>query len=74
MEHVNDQDLENETWLEMQIQARLGTRVRQLRVVRRNNGVVLQGIAYTFYAKQLAQHSVMEITDIPLLANEIEVC
>ena len=27
----------------------------------------------TYYAKQLAQHAVMEMTEVPILANEIEV-
>jgi hypothetical protein len=40
----------------------------------RDDGVILRGVAYSFYAKQLAQHSVMEITKLPVLANEIEVC
>ena len=31
------------------------------------------GALRTFYVKQLAQQSVMEITDLPILANEIEV-
>jgi len=34
----------------------------------------LRGRAKTYYAKQLAQHAVMEATDLPVLANEIEVC
>ncbi len=48
-------------------------RVRDLRVMCRKDGVILQGSARTYHAKQLAQHSVMEITDLPILANEIEV-
>jgi hypothetical protein len=72
--HVDDKTSEEETWLETHVQARLGSRVRSLRVVCRKNGIILQGSAYTYYAKQLAQHSVMEITDLPILANEIEVC
>jgi hypothetical protein len=74
MEHADDKTSENETWLEMQIKARLGSRVRHLRVVRCDSGVILQGIAFTYYAKQLAQHSVMEMTNLPILANQIEVC
>jgi hypothetical protein len=74
MARLDDRTLEKETRLETHIQARLGSRVRYLRVVCRNNGVILQGSADTYYAKQLAQHSVMEITDLPILANEIEVC
>jgi hypothetical protein len=40
----------------------------------RINGIILQGFASTYHAKQLAQHLVMEITNQPVLANEIEVC
>ena len=70
---AHDQTSENETRLESLLQARLGSRVRQLRVVYRNDGVILQGSARTYYAKQLAQHLVMEITKLLILANEIEV-
>jgi hypothetical protein len=72
--HEDDKSSEKESRLETHLQARLGSRVRDLRVVCRNDGVILQGSACTFYAKQLAQHSVMEITNLPVLANEIEVC
>jgi len=34
---------------------------------------VLQGRTRTYHAKQLAQHAVMEITELPILANEIRV-
>jgi len=33
----------------------------------------LRGQVHTYYAKQLAQHAVMETTGLPILANEIEV-
>jgi hypothetical protein len=73
MAQVNDVTSEKETRLESHIQARLGSRIRHVRVVCRNNGVILQGSAHTYYAKQLVQQSIMEITDLPILANEIEV-
>jgi hypothetical protein len=47
-------------------------RVLGLRLLPRNQGLVLQGMTHTYYAKQLAQHAVMAATRIPLLANEIE--
>jgi hypothetical protein len=72
--HVDGRASESETHLETHLQVRLGSRVRQLRVVSQNDGVILQGIASTYYAKQLAQHLIMQITNLPLLANEIEVC
>jgi hypothetical protein len=48
--------------------------VRDLQVLGRDNGLVLKGHSRTYYAKQLAQHAVMEATQLPILANEIEVC
>jgi len=36
-------------------------------------GLVLRGRAQTYYAKQLAQHAVVEAAGLPILANEIEV-
>lgn len=48
-------------------------RVRQLRVIVQEQGLVLQGSVSTYYAKQLAQHAAMEVSGLPILANEIEV-
>ena len=59
--------------LEKQISRRLGSRVRGLRVILQHHGMVIQGHALTFHAKQLAQHAAMELADLPILANEIEV-
>lgn len=73
MTHANDITSEIETRLETHIQARLSSRVHHVRVVCRNNGVILKGRAHTYYIKQLAQEAVMEITDLPILANEVEV-
>lgn len=70
---MNDETTETELHLETQTQARLGSRVRHFKVCRRNQGVILQGTAQTYYAKQLAQHFVMELSSLPILANEIEV-
>ena len=64
-----DGNVQTETLLEMHLHVRLGSQVRHLRILSRDNGVILQGSACTYYA----QHSVMEMTDLPILANEIEV-
>lgn len=71
--HAQDINSEEETRLEMHIQARLSGRVRGLRVVRRGNGFVLQGRTPTYYAKQLVLHAAMQATALPILADEIEV-
>ena len=59
--------------LEELLQHRLGCRVRNLRVCVENGGLILQGQASTYYAKQMAQHWAMEVSHLPILANEIDV-
>ncbi len=60
--------------VETLVQRRVGGRVRDLRVVVRPDGVILQGRTATYHAKQVAQHAVMELAGLPILANDIEVC
>ena len=60
--------------LENRVQERLCGRVRNLQLVRQDCGLVLRGFARTYHAKQLVQHAVMTETELPILANEIEVC
>jgi hypothetical protein len=55
------------------LESRLRGRVHDFRLLLRDRGLVLQGHARTYYAKQIAQHAVMEATPLPILANEIEV-
>jgi hypothetical protein len=59
--------------LEAQVLRRVGGRVRDLRVLVRHNGVILNGRCATYHAKQIAQHTAMELTGLPILANDIEV-
>jgi len=59
--------------IEAQVLARLNGRVQELRLLVHDSGIILQGRTRTYYAKQLAQHAVMEATDLLILANEIEV-
>ena len=59
--------------LETLMQRRLGSRVRGLRVLRQPAGLIIQGRAATYHAKQLATHAAMEFADEPILANDIEV-
>jgi hypothetical protein len=74
MLHGEDRSWGEENGFILSLQARLGSQVRHLRVVCRRNGIVLQGYARSYYAKQLAQHTLMTMTALPILANEIEVC
>ena len=62
-----------EEQMEGQVLRRLGGRVRDLRILFRHNGLILQGRSGTYHAKQLAQHAAMELTGLPVLANDIEV-
>ena len=55
------------------VQRRVSGRVRDLRVLVRDNGVILQGRTATYHAKQLAQHAAMEFGRQRVLANDIEV-
>jgi hypothetical protein len=59
--------------LETHLQTRLAGRVRELRVLAWDHGLVLRGWSRSYYAKQLAQHALMTATPFPLVANEIEV-
>jgi hypothetical protein len=59
--------------LEEYIQRRLNGRVRHFRLSLRGDGLVLDGQTHTYYAKQLAQHLVMESVNLPIRANDIEV-
>jgi hypothetical protein len=59
--------------IETHIQSHLNGRVRDFHLVLRSQGLVLQGHAHTYHAKQLAQHAVSTATNLPILANEIEV-
>ncbi len=59
--------------LESLMHRRLGNRIRGLRVLIRPEGIVLHGRAATYHVKQLAQHAAMDLTEQPILANDIEV-
>ena len=59
--------------IEEHVRNRLIGRVRELQLLLRDQGLVLRGYTKTYYAKQLAQHVVLEMTDLPIRANEIEV-
>src|SRR5262249_34971603 len=55
------------------VHSRLGGRIREFSLRMHNGGVVLTGCTHTYSAGQLAQECVMEMTDLPILANDIEV-
>jgi hypothetical protein len=59
--------------LEGLLKRRLGNRIRELRLIFQQSGLILRGRTETYYAKQIAQHVAMEHAGVPILANEIEV-
>jgi hypothetical protein len=59
--------------LEAHVRCRLSGRVPDLQVLGQDNGLVLKGHSPSYYAKQLAQHAVMEATELPIVSNEIDV-
>jgi hypothetical protein len=59
--------------LEDLVLRRLGSRLLDVRLSTRDDGLVLRGRTFSQHAKQLAQHALMEITRAPITANEIEV-
>ena len=58
---------------EEHVRRRLTGLVRDFELVLFEQGLVLRGHARTYYAKQLAQHAVMEATSLAVRANEMEV-
>lgn len=59
--------------LESHLQSQLSGRIVDLQVVHTAAGFILRGRTHTYYAKQLAQHALMQASDLPISANEIEV-
>jgi hypothetical protein len=56
-----------------QVQHQLSGCLHDFRLKRGSAGLVLRGRSRTYYAKQLAQHAVMDATDLPIMRNDIEV-
>ena len=57
--------------LECLIRERTAGRVRDLKVSRRGDRLILEGSSQTFYAKQLAQHAALQLAPAGKLLNEI---
>jgi hypothetical protein len=66
---IPGQELEQ---IEAVLKKRLSRRVMDLRVLPREGGVSLRGYAFSYHAKQLAQHAAMQV-GLCVLVNEIEV-
>jgi hypothetical protein len=59
--------------LKAQVHDRVCGRVRDLELFAQPNGVVVRGIANSYYVKQLALNALLEASSLPILANEIRV-
>ena len=59
--------------IEDHVRHRLTGLLGGFQLVFRDKGLVLRGHVHTYYAKQLAQHAVMEASSLPIRANEMEV-
>ena len=59
--------------IEEYVRHRLTGLQRNFQLVFRDQGLVLRGHVRSYYAKQLAQHAVMEASSLPILTNEMEV-
>jgi hypothetical protein len=59
--------------IEEHVRCRLTGLVYDFQLIVRDKGLVLRGHVHTYYAKQLAQHAVMEASRLPIRANEMEV-
>jgi hypothetical protein len=65
--------LESLILAEEHVRCHLVGRVHNFQLLLEPRGLILRGHAHTYYAKQLAQHAVMETTRLPIQANEIDV-
>lgn len=59
--------------LQQAMQNKLANRVRNLTLVWHKNGLVIHGFVNTYYDKQIVQHTLLQSTEITLVANKIEV-
>jgi hypothetical protein len=59
--------------LALRLQEQLTRQVRGFQVQVEPPGIILRGRVTTYYAKQVAQHLIMRMTDLPILTNDIEV-
>jgi hypothetical protein len=55
------------------LEQELRARFRDVRLEVTDYGIILRGRVPTYHAKQLAQHLVMQRTELRIVANEIDV-
>jgi hypothetical protein len=54
-----------------EIDRQFGRRLREFSIDTGEHGLVLSGVAPSFYVKQLAQHAVGQMTETPIARNDI---
>ena len=59
--------------IQQSIRRNLALQIGNFRIRPFDNGLVLEGHTTTYHSKQLIQHSVMNLTDVPILANNVTV-
>jgi hypothetical protein len=59
--------------VEAHVRSRVWGQIKGLELLVLDRGIHIRGRACTYYVKQLAQHAVLETSQLPLAANEIEV-
>jgi hypothetical protein len=59
--------------LEIQLQSQLSGRIYDLQLILQDGMLIIRGRSHTYYGKQLVLSAVMQATDVPVLANDIEV-
>ena len=59
--------------IEQRIRHEFAQRIHNFHIKVLNDGLVLEGRTKTYYGKQEVQHAVMNVTDLPILANHIVV-
>lgn len=56
-----------------EVERQLRGRLWEFKIASDDQGLVLSGAAPSFYVKQLAQHAVGRLTELPIAGNEIQV-
>lgn len=59
--------------LEMRVECSLDGDIHNFQVIVEHEGLTLRGQARTYHAKQHAHNLVLEASELPILADEIEV-
>lgn len=70
---IDDTDTSEIDRIASNVRRELRGRMRGFRLVIHGHGLILHGWAHTYYVKQLAQHYIMTESQLPILANDIEV-